>query len=121
MWGIIGGTNGQARLIRGLAMGKTPSPPPLELCQPLDFVDSRIVLAPNSEALIEKELCDLIVSLEADSSGYEKEIACILAGKASKDLIRKVEKSLGSEKKRSVATLSSPSTNNYTSSSKLYP
>jgi hypothetical protein len=36
----------------------------------------------------------LLASLEAASPGYGKDIACILAGKASKDIIRMVKKSL---------------------------
>jgi hypothetical protein len=32
--------------------------------------------------------------LEVASPGYGKKIACILAGKASEDMIKKVEKSL---------------------------
>jgi hypothetical protein len=66
----------------------TPSPPSSE------FVDTGGVLVPNSETLFEKELHDLLVSLEAASHRYGKDIACVLAGKASECLIRKVEKSL---------------------------
>jgi hypothetical protein len=40
------------------------------------------------------ELCGLIASLEVASPGYGKNLACVLAGKASEDLIRNVEKSL---------------------------
>jgi hypothetical protein len=61
-------------------------------------VDNGGVLAPNSEALYGKEVCDLLVSLEAVNPGYGKEIACVLAGNASDDLIRKVEKSLWKRK-----------------------
>jgi hypothetical protein len=52
------------------------------------------VLAHSSEALFAKELCGLLASLEAASPGYGKDIACVLAGKASKEIIRKVENSL---------------------------
>ena len=50
--------------------------------------------APNSEALFASELCGLLAYLEATSLGYGKDIACVLARKASEDVIRKVEKSL---------------------------
>jgi hypothetical protein len=59
-----------------------------------DGVDEVGVLAPNSEALFGKEICDLLVSLEMASPGFGKEIVCVLAGKASKEVIKKVEKSL---------------------------
>lgn len=59
------------------------------------------VLAPNSEALFAKELCELLVSLEAASPGYGKEIACVLAGQASEVVIRRVEKSLRRVRKKS--------------------
>jgi hypothetical protein len=93
----------------------SPSPPPSEPCQPnvivgsggldasvstmhvvslSDGIDKAGVLAPNSEALFGKEICDLLISLEAASPGYGKEIACVLAGDTSEDLIKKVEKSL---------------------------
>jgi hypothetical protein len=74
--------------------------PPVEPCQPLVFVDpgDKITkagaLAPEADALFAKELGDLLVSLEAASPGYGKEIACVLAGNASEDMIKKVEKSL---------------------------
>jgi hypothetical protein len=60
------------------------------------------VLAPNSETLFAKELSDLLVSLEAASPGYDMEIACVLVGKASEDIIRKVEKSLRTKRKKMV-------------------
>jgi hypothetical protein len=101
---------------------------PSEPCQPPDHVDSggldasvslssvafghvvslsdeivdASVLAPNSEALFAKELSDLLVSLEAASPGYGMEIASVLAGNASDDIIRKVEKSLRRKKKKRV-------------------
>ena len=40
------------------------------------------------------ELCGLLACLEATSPGYGKDIACVLAGKASEDVIKKVEKYL---------------------------
>jgi hypothetical protein len=73
-----------------------------------DFADIGGVLEPNFEALFGKELCDLLVSLEAANPGYGKEIACVLAGKASKDLIRKVEKSLRSRRKNRIITIKLP-------------
>jgi hypothetical protein len=60
------------------------------------------VLAPNSETLFAKELSDLLVSLEATSPGYGMEIACVLSGKASKDMIKRVEKSPRSKRKKMV-------------------
>jgi hypothetical protein len=74
--------------------------PPVEPCQPLVFVDpgDKITkagaLAPEADALFAKELGDLLVSLEAASPGYGKEIACVFAGNASEDMIKKVERSL---------------------------
>jgi hypothetical protein len=56
-----------------LAVSSTP--PPVELNQPLDFVDGgekvneAATLTPNSEALFAKELCDLLTSLEVASPG----------------------------------------------------
>jgi hypothetical protein len=41
-----------------------------------------------------KELCGLLASLEVVSPGYGKDIDCVLAGRASQDLIMKVENSL---------------------------
>jgi hypothetical protein len=70
--------------------------------------DTGGVLVSNSEALFEKELHDLLVSLEAASSGYGKDIACVLAGKASECLIRKVEKSLRSRRKKRWITVKLP-------------
>jgi hypothetical protein len=52
------------------------------------------VLAHSSDVLFAKELCILLASFKAVSLGYGKEIACLLAGKASEDIIRKVENSL---------------------------
>jgi hypothetical protein len=60
------------------------------------------VLAPNFEALFVKELCDLLVSLEAASPGCGMEIASVLVGKASEDIIKKVEKSFRRKRKKRV-------------------
>jgi hypothetical protein len=62
------------------------------------------VLASNSEALFGKELCDLLVRLEAASPGYGMEIASVLTGNASEDVIKKVEKSLRIKRKNRVVT-----------------
>jgi hypothetical protein len=80
-----------------LEVAMTPSPPPSKPYQPPAFVDNG-VLAPNSEALFGKKLCDLLVKLEAVSTGYGKEIASFLVGNASDYIIRKVEKSLSKRK-----------------------
>jgi hypothetical protein len=91
--------------LESMAVAMTSLPPVSE--EP-DFVDNRGVLAPNSEALFGKELCDLLLSLEAAIPGYGKEIACVLAGKASKGLIKKVEKSLRSRRKNRIITIKLP-------------
>jgi hypothetical protein len=52
------------------------------------------VLEHSFEALFGSELCSLLASLEAASPGYGKDIACVLAGKASEDMIKMVEKSI---------------------------
>jgi hypothetical protein len=55
----------------------------------------------------------LLASLEAASPAYGKDIACVLAGKASEDMIRMMEKSLrkvsiwGRRRKKRVARKSS--------------
>jgi hypothetical protein len=116
--------------LEALAVATTPLPPLSEPCEPTAHVDSggldasatlssvairhvvslndetvkKGVLAPNSEALFAKELSDLLVSLEAASPGYGMEIASVLAGKASEDIIRKVEKSLKSKRKNRVVS-----------------
>jgi hypothetical protein len=56
---------------------------------------SKGVLVYSSEALFAPELCGLLASLEAACPGYGKDIACVLVGKPSEVIIRKVEKSLG--------------------------
>jgi hypothetical protein len=66
------------------------------------------VLAPNSGDLFAKEFCDLLVSLEAVSPGYGMEIANVLAGKASKEIVRKVEKSLRSKRRKRVIIWKAP-------------
>jgi hypothetical protein len=75
----------ELRLERGLfeasAVTTTPSPPQ----KPASH---------SYEALFGSELCSLLASLEAASPGYGKDIACILAGKASEDMLRMMEKSL---------------------------
>jgi hypothetical protein len=78
-----------------LTVATVPSPPRL-----LASVDR--VLAHSSGAFFAKELCGLLASLEAASPGYGKDIACVLAGKASKDIVRKVEKSLRKVSLRSI-------------------
>jgi hypothetical protein len=88
-----------------MAMAMTSLPPASE--EP-DFVDIGGVLASNSKALFGKELCDLLVSLEAANIGYGKKIACVLAEKASKDLIRKVLKSLRNRRKNITITIKLP-------------
>jgi hypothetical protein len=85
--------------LESVAVAMTSLPPASE--EP-DFVDTRGELAPNSEALFRKEFSDLFVSLEVANPGYGKDIACVLAEKASKDLIRKVEKSLRSRRKNRI-------------------
>jgi hypothetical protein len=91
--------------LESVEVGMSSLPPASE---ELDFVYTGGVLAPNSEALFGKELCDLLVSLEVANPGYGKEIACVLAGKASKSLIRKVEKPLRSRKKNRIITIKLP-------------
>jgi hypothetical protein len=71
-----------------LAVATAPSQP-----QSPPYVDNG-VLTHNAEALFARELSGLLASLEAASPGYGKDIDCVLAGKASDDIIRKVEKSL---------------------------
>jgi hypothetical protein len=77
-----------------LAVATTPRPPQSEPCQSLASLYYGGVLASSSDALFAKELCGLLASLEAASPGYGKDIACGLAGKASENMIIKVEKSL---------------------------
>ena len=60
----------------------------------LPSVDSGGVLDPISEALFANDLCRLLACLEPTNPGYGKDISCVLTGKASDDVIRKVEESL---------------------------
>jgi hypothetical protein len=95
-------------MIGSLAVSSTP--PPVELSQPLDFVDGgekvneAATLAPNSDALFAKELCDLLASLEVASLGSGKAIACLLAEKATEDKIKNVKEYLRSVSKKSGVT-----------------
>jgi hypothetical protein len=77
-----------------LAVATTTSPLQSEPCQLPAYTDNGGVLATSSKAIFAKELCGLLASLEAASHGYDNDIARVLAGKASEDIIRKVEKSL---------------------------
>jgi hypothetical protein len=92
--------------IVSLAVATTPS-----ASQSSASVDSGGVLVYSSEALFAKELCGLLANLEAASPRYGKDIAYVLTGKASEDLIKKVEKSLrkvcirGKRRKRGVARI----------------
>ena len=63
-------------------------------------VDETTMLVPNSESLFGKEICDLLVDLEAACPGYGKDIACVLAGTASDGLFMKVEKSIRKTRKK---------------------
>jgi hypothetical protein len=58
------------------------------------------VLAPNFEGLFGKKFCDLLVRLEVASLGCGKEIAYILAKKATKEIFRNAKKSLSSKRKK---------------------
>jgi hypothetical protein len=117
--------------VESLAVAMTLSPPSSETSQPSVSVESggldasatllighvvslsnevveAGVLTPTSEALFAKELSDLLVSLEAVSPGYGMEIASVLAGTASKDIIRKVEKFLQCKRKKRVIIWKAP-------------
>jgi hypothetical protein len=80
----------------------------LDASATLPFVDIGHVvslshqIAETAEALFTKELSDLLVSLEATSPGCGMEIDCVLAGKAYEDMIKRVEKSLRSKRKKMV-------------------
>jgi hypothetical protein len=65
------------------AVATVTSPLQLEPCQLPAYADIGGVLAPSSEAIFAKELCGLLASLEVASPGYGKNIACVLARKAS--------------------------------------
>jgi hypothetical protein len=86
-----------------LAVASTPSPH-----QSLDSVVTGDVPTDNADALFAAELCGLLASLEAVSPGYGRDIACVLAGKASKEIIRKVEKFLRTKRKKMVFTWKVP-------------
>jgi hypothetical protein len=94
-----------------LTVASTSSPP-----QSLASVVTGEVSADKADALFAAELCGLLASLEAVSPGYGKDIACVLAGEASEDMIRKVEKSLrkviirGRSRKRGLARKTSRAT-----------
>jgi hypothetical protein len=57
--------------------------------------------APDSETLFANELYDLLISLESACLGGGKEIVDILTAKDSRDIIKKVKKSLRSKCKKS--------------------
>jgi hypothetical protein len=42
--------------------------------------------------------------LEAASSGYGKEISCVLSGKASEEMMKKVEKSIEGKRRKKTVT-----------------
>jgi hypothetical protein len=91
--------------LESLVVTSAPSPPSSGPCQSLATLSSEAgVLAPNSETLFGKELCDLLVRLETASPGYGMKIASILVGNASEDVIKKVEMSLRIKKKNGVIT-----------------
>jgi hypothetical protein len=91
--------------LESLVVTSAPSPPPSGPCQSIATLSSEAaVLASNSEALFGKELCDLLVRLEAASPGYGMEIASVLTGNASEDVIKKMEKSLRIKRKNRVLT-----------------
>jgi hypothetical protein len=87
-----------------LIVASMPSP-----SQSLASMVTGDVSVDKADALFVAELSGLLSSLEAVSPGYGKDIACVLAGEASEDMIRKVEKSLkkviirGRSRKRGVA------------------
>jgi hypothetical protein len=63
-------------------------------------VSEASALAPISEALFAKELCDLLASLEAARLGSSKKIACLLMEKAAEGKIKKVKEYLRSKSKK---------------------
>jgi hypothetical protein len=70
---------------------------------PLALEPHQLLVSVDSEALFAKDLCDLLVSLEAASPGYGKEIACLLLGKDTGDKVKKVKEYLRSKSKKSGA------------------
>lgn len=110
--------------LESLTEDMAPSPPLSELCQPppsmdsgglvsssssSDQVDETALLAPSSEALFGKEVCDLLVDLEAACPGYGKDVASVLAGTASDGVLMKVKKSLGWRARNKLGFLSKAS------------
>ena len=113
-FGILSvGLSSELGSLEPLAVGMAPSPSPPESCKLLSSVDSEglvgsvtfsslsdqavgetNILAPNSESLFGKDICDLLVDLEAACPGYGKDIASVLAGTAAGGVVMKVEKSL---------------------------
>jgi hypothetical protein len=73
-----------------LTVASMPSPH-----QSLASVVTGEVLANNVDALFPTELCGLLTSLEAVSPGYGMDIACVLAEKASEDMIERWRKLSG--------------------------
>jgi hypothetical protein len=78
--------------LEALEVSMTPSPPLSEPCKPLVFVDTGGVLAPNSEVLFGKKLCDLLVSLKAVSTGYDKKITSVLTRNDSDDILIRLKR-----------------------------
>ena len=99
-------------LVESLAVDMVPSPPSSESSSSSlsDRVEETVVVAPISEALFGKQICDLLVNLEAACPGYGKDIACVLTGTASDGVFMKVEKSLRrrARKKIGIARKASP-------------
>lgn len=87
---------------------------PVDLGQPIDFVVSHdkvgetAVLAPSADVLFAKELCNLLVSLEAAYHGSGKEIGSILSEKATIGKIKKVKEYLKSKSKKSGVARKAP-------------
>jgi hypothetical protein len=76
------------------------TPPIVEPSQSLDMANEEGVLAPNSEDLFGRELCSLLVSLEAVSYGSSKKIAHLLTEKSATGKIKKVKEYLRRIKRR---------------------
>jgi hypothetical protein len=76
------------------------TPPIVEPSQSLDMANEEGVLAPNFEDLFGRELCSLLVSLEAVSHGSSKEIAHLLTEKFATGKIKKVKEYLRRIKRR---------------------
>jgi hypothetical protein len=69
-----------------------------------DEVDDTSALTPSSEVLFAKLVFNLLVSLEIASPGAGVEIACLLTGKSTTGISKKMKKSLRSQSKKSGAT-----------------